>query len=87
MASGFLTGQADSVSLGGDVNTTDDDGDTPLYTVENVETARYLVEHGATVDRRNNEGIQVRPASPTRRDPLPPVYIRGCRAAETRQAS
>lgn len=53
------------------MNTTDDDGDTPLYTVENVETARYLVEHGATVDRRNNEGIQVRPASPTRRDPLP----------------
>ncbi|ETW83083.1 hypothetical protein HETIRDRAFT_247006, partial [Heterobasidion irregulare TC 32-1] len=46
------------ISRGGDVNTTDDDGDTPLYTVENVETARYLVEHGATVDRRNNEGIQ-----------------------------
>ncbi|KAH7930190.1 hypothetical protein BV22DRAFT_1001143 [Leucogyrophana mollusca] len=45
------------VSRGGDVNITDDDGDTPLYTVETVETARWLVEHGATVDRENNEGV------------------------------
>ncbi|TFK28087.1 ankyrin [Coprinopsis marcescibilis] len=45
------------VSRGGDVNVTDDDGDTPLYTVENLETAQYLVEHGAVVDRRNSEGI------------------------------
>ncbi|TFY65048.1 hypothetical protein EVG20_g5733 [Dentipellis fragilis] len=44
-------------TIGGDVNVTDEDGDTPLYTVENVETARYLVEHGATVDRRNNDHI------------------------------
>ncbi|KAF7796636.1 hypothetical protein EIP86_007818 [Pleurotus ostreatoroseus] len=41
---------------GGDVNITDEDGDTPLYVVENVETARWLVEHGAVVDRRNREG-------------------------------
>ncbi|TFK40312.1 ankyrin repeat-containing domain protein [Crucibulum laeve] len=45
------------VSRGGDVNITDDDGDTPIYTVENVDTARWLVEHGAIVDRRNQEGI------------------------------
>lgn len=45
--------------LGGDVNITDNDGDTPLYTVETVETARFLVEHGAVVDRTNNEGISV----------------------------
>ncbi|KAG2017901.1 ankyrin repeat domain-containing protein 50, variant 2 [Coprinopsis cinerea AmutBmut pab1-1] len=45
------------ISKGGDVNVTDDDGDTPLYTVENVETARYLVERGAVVDRRNLEGV------------------------------
>ncbi|KAA1467477.1 hypothetical protein DENSPDRAFT_832538 [Dentipellis sp. KUC8613] len=44
-------------TIGGDVNVTDEDGDTPLYTVENVETARYLVEHGAIVDRRNNDHI------------------------------
>jgi hypothetical protein len=37
----------------------DEDGDTPLYTVENVDTARWLVEHGARVDHRNNEGISV----------------------------
>lgn len=37
----------------------DDDGDTPLYVVENVETARYLVEHGATVGLTNHEGLTV----------------------------
>ncbi len=39
---------------------TDDDGDTPLYTVETLETAVFLVERGATIQRRNNEGISVR---------------------------
>ncbi|PCH42254.1 ankyrin [Wolfiporia cocos MD-104 SS10] len=45
------------ISQGGDVNVTDSDGDTPLYVVESVETARFLVERGAVVDRRNLEGI------------------------------
>ncbi|KIP05027.1 hypothetical protein PHLGIDRAFT_129141 [Phlebiopsis gigantea 11061_1 CR5-6] len=45
------------ISQGGDVNITDDDGDTPLYVVENVETARFLVEHGAVVDHQNLEGV------------------------------
>ncbi|CDO72463.1 hypothetical protein BN946_scf184980.g4 [Trametes cinnabarina] len=45
------------VSRGGDVNVTDNDGDTPLYVVENIETARWLVEHGATVNRQNDEGM------------------------------
>ncbi|EPQ54062.1 ankyrin [Gloeophyllum trabeum ATCC 11539] len=45
------------ISKGGDVNVTDDDGDTPLYTVENIETARFLVEHGAVVARTNHEGV------------------------------
>lgn len=45
------------VSKGGDVNVTDEDGDTPLYTVENVETAQWLISHGAITDRRNNEGV------------------------------
>ncbi|KAI0368749.1 ankyrin [Pilatotrama ljubarskyi] len=45
------------ISRGGDVNVTDNDGDTPLYVVENIETARFLVEHGATVNRQNDEGI------------------------------
>jgi hypothetical protein len=44
---------------GGDVNVTDGDGDTPLYVVEDVQTAQWLVQHGAIVDRRNNEGITV----------------------------
>ena len=48
------------VSAGGDVNVTDQDGDTPLYVVENVETARYLVEHGANTNRQNDEGLSVR---------------------------
>ena len=49
--------QAMLSSIGGDVNITDSDGDTPLYVVENVETARWLVEHGAIVNRRNSEGL------------------------------
>ncbi|KAG6906703.1 hypothetical protein DXG01_012527 [Tephrocybe rancida] len=45
------------LSRGGDVNITDGDGDTPLYTAETLETARFLVEHGARIDHRNHEGI------------------------------
>ncbi|KAH9481432.1 Ankyrin repeat-containing protein P1E11.10 [Psilocybe cubensis] len=45
------------LSCGGDINITDSDGDTPLYTVENLETARFLVQHGAIVDRHNLEGV------------------------------
>lgn len=41
------------------MNITDGDGDTPLYTTESVETAKWLVRHGATVDTRNSEGISV----------------------------
>jgi len=46
------------------VNVTDEDGDTPLYVVENVETARFLVEHGAVVQRTNHEGRSVRVFTP-----------------------
>ncbi|KAG5638896.1 hypothetical protein H0H81_008955 [Sphagnurus paluster] len=45
------------ISRGGDVNITDDDGDTPLYTVENIDTARFLIDHGATIARHNTDGI------------------------------
>ena len=45
--------------VGGDINITDSDGDTPLYTVESVEVAQYLVGKGAIVDRQNLEGISV----------------------------
>lgn len=44
---------------GGDVNVTDEDGDTPIYTVESVDTAQWLVEHGANVHRVNREGLSV----------------------------
>ncbi|KAI9440043.1 ankyrin [Lactarius indigo] len=45
------------ISRGGDVNVTDEDGETPLYTVENIETARLLVNHGADPGLRNHEGL------------------------------
>jgi hypothetical protein len=61
--------------VGGDVDITDEDGDTPLYAVENVETARFLVEHGATVNRVNNDGISVRTA--ISRSQLRPDLARG----------
>jgi len=56
---------------GGDVNVVDNDGDTPLYTVENVETARFLVEHGAILDRQNNDGLSVCFTSPHHTSPHP----------------
>ena len=46
---------------GGDVNVKDDDDETPLFTVESVDMARWLVEHGASLDCRNQEGKTVRP--------------------------
>lgn len=48
------------VSVGGDVNLPDDDGDTPLFTCESVDAARWLVEHGANAAHRNDEGQTVR---------------------------
>lgn len=44
---------------GGDVNVTDHDGDTPLYAVENIQTARFLIDNGASLQIINNEGISV----------------------------
>ncbi|KAI0264493.1 ankyrin repeat-containing domain protein [Gloeopeniophorella convolvens] len=45
------------ISEGGNVNITDEDGDTPLYTVENVETAQFLINNGADAAWRNHEGL------------------------------
>ncbi|KAI0279736.1 ankyrin repeat-containing domain protein [Russula aff. rugulosa BPL654] len=45
------------ISKGGNVNVSDEDGDTPLYTVENIETARFLVDNGADLMWRNSEGL------------------------------
>jgi hypothetical protein len=44
---------------GGDVNLADNDGDTPLYTVEDTETAQFLLDHGALLSHTNHEGISV----------------------------
>ncbi|KAI5800102.1 ankyrin repeat protein [Geopyxis carbonaria] len=44
----------------GDPNITDNDGDTPLFTVETVEAARCLVEElGADPNHRNTAGLTV----------------------------
>lgn len=47
------------VSKGGDVNVTDNDNDTPIYTVETIEIAQWLIDRGAVIDRRNYEGLSV----------------------------
>lgn len=47
------------------MNITDEDNDTPIYTVETIESAKWLVEHGAVLDRRNNEGLSVCSSSPS----------------------
>lgn len=49
------------ISVGGDINLRDDDGDTPLYVVESVEMARWMVERGADVGVVNEEGLSVSP--------------------------
>jgi hypothetical protein len=47
------------MSVGGDINLPDADGDTPLFTVESVDAARWMVEHGADPAWRNDEGLTV----------------------------
>jgi len=46
---------------GGDVNIEDNEGDTPLFVAETVETARCLVEElGADINHQNDVGLTVR---------------------------
>ncbi|KAK4688657.1 hypothetical protein P7C73_g1461, partial [Tremellales sp. Uapishka_1] len=45
------------LSQGGDINLPDADGDTPLYTVESVSTAEWLIQHGADASHQNDEGL------------------------------
>jgi ankyrin repeat protein len=47
------------ISVGGDINLRDDDGDTPLYVVETVEMARWMIERGADWSVVNEEGLSV----------------------------
>jgi hypothetical protein len=55
--------------VGGDINLPDSDGDTPLYTVESIEVARWMVEHGADPRWKNDEGLTVSVSpSPLRSD-------------------
>jgi ankyrin repeat protein len=47
------------ISVGGDINLRDDDGDTPLYVVESLEMARWMIERGAQWGVVNEEGLSV----------------------------
>jgi hypothetical protein len=47
------------ISVGGDINLRDEDGDTPLYVVETVEMARWMIERGAQWGVTNDEGLNV----------------------------
>ncbi|GJJ08555.1 hypothetical protein Clacol_002773 [Clathrus columnatus] len=42
--------------IGGNVNIKDEDNETPLFVVESIEVARWLVEHGADIQCLNTEG-------------------------------
>jgi hypothetical protein len=49
------------VSEGGNVNITDEDGETPLFVVETVEAAKVLIEElGADWKHKNSEGVTAR---------------------------
>ncbi|KAA1107036.1 hypothetical protein PGTUg99_026276 [Puccinia graminis f. sp. tritici] len=43
-------------SQGGDMNTTDDEGDTPLFSVEDLETAKLVIALGGDPRHKNAEG-------------------------------
>ncbi|GAA5933954.1 ankyrin repeat domain-containing protein [Sporobolomyces koalae] len=45
------------IDKGGNINITDDDGDTPLFVVEHVGMARLIVELGGNPSHRNEEGL------------------------------
>lgn len=45
------------ISKGGDINITDEDGDTPLFSVEDLETAKYVIELGGNPSHRNTSGL------------------------------
>lgn len=45
------------LSIGGDPNLTDDDGETPLYVVETIEVAKFLIDNGADPKWKNREGL------------------------------
>jgi len=47
------------VEKGGDINIADDDGETPLFVVEQVGMARLIVELGGDPNHRNLEGVTV----------------------------
>ena len=47
------------ISVGGDINLRDDDGDTPLYVVESIEMAQCMIERGAQWGVVNEEGLSV----------------------------
>ncbi|ORY33797.1 ankyrin repeat-containing domain protein [Naematelia encephala] len=44
------------LSKGGNINLSDDDGETPLFTVESIDTARLLIENGADPLVQNDQG-------------------------------
>lgn len=47
------------LSIGGEINLRDDDGDTPLYVVESVAMAEWMIAHGADPALTNDEGLTV----------------------------
>lgn len=46
------------LSKGGDINLGDEDGETPLFTVESVDFAREMIERGADPTRMNEDGLR-----------------------------
>ncbi|WWC90048.1 uncharacterized protein L201_004980 [Kwoniella dendrophila CBS 6074] len=45
------------LSKGGNINIPDDDGETPLFVVETLDAAKFLIENGAEVGWKNEEGL------------------------------
>ena len=47
------------LSVGGDINVLDAEGESPLFTVESVEAAGWLMDHGADMGVENDDGQNV----------------------------
>jgi hypothetical protein len=43
------------------MNLPDSENETPLFTCESVECARFLVDHGADIHWKNDDGVTVSP--------------------------
>ena len=66
---------------GGDVNMIDNDNETPLYVVETIEVAQWLVNHGADPQWKNADRLHVSSSPPKLRLFPHQIYVSSLRTS------